>query len=326
LEEFPKSTIASITTAKIKREAILLETQRLNPQKSIVRDLQGKAEPDELIKVTSKKTPDTPPNSPKSSVKTTPSGEKLNLSIPKSQKINLETVKKSPIETRKELKNYAKDIESKQPLDLTSYTATGTVNLSMTGIRAREKIILDTGLKIQTDQLQKTKTAIKSKQGLIINQKDILKEQQKTLLGNKPILDPRFSLVVDTGTKTEQDSAFDFVTIQKQKTEFIPLLTYKVVPTSPKKPIFLAPPIPNAIIPQDDIKLQKKKSRGRLLRMFYRTDVNTEKVGQYLPVSDITVSRKKKDSIGRIDKFQRKFNKKLDKQNKRNKKRRFSFF
>ena len=309
LKNNPKEVIESITGQEVKRETVLMETEHLKYTKGTTGEV--------------KNIPKSPTSSLDDIYKSGNKGEappdKLNLEIPSNNKVNLETPTTHPPKERMEkLKEFAKGMEGKEArAGIKTHSASAVLNLSIEGLRDEtislqsEKLDLTslTGQRQSLDTMQKAQTKQTTKQETIQLQREKLITDLTTIQDQKPLLDPRFSLIVDEGFKQDVAHIPRFIVTTKQ--DFKQIFD---VPTETDDPI-IKPPTGDSFgiglnLPEE---LTRKRGgkKGKASVIYWRDDTDTSRVGRYLGEAPaITVSKDKKGSWGKIDKLQRKTHKK----------------
>ena len=323
LKQYPKEVVSNIQEQEIKRESILLETEAKNPQKSIVKDLEGKSKPGSLDETgRMKKEMDSALDTTKSNIgtgKTARSYSEGKFSIadkppttpPKSQDvINLK--KSDPVQSRKEqLKEFAKDLaKSEQKSDINVYSASVLGMSSAQGIRLSGAQQAKTATKqaqdLVSEKIQITKQGLESLTGQAQLSKEIIIEKIKENELQKPWLSPRWSLIVSEGTKQETGLVPKVIITQKEE------LITKLDDPNPRPDI---PGDPVIKIPGGKIDIEfKEKERkefGAKIRsgkLKWIWNVDTVKPGVYLPTRDLSVGRTQK-TITRVERLQKRTHK-----------------
>lgn len=292
LEQNPKYVIKAIEEQKVKTGSILLETERLDKVKSFNRDVSKIKKPDDVIPKgkTTKTNKDNHPNY-------TP---EINLDLPKSIKPVTKTI--STVTQRKQnLEKIIKDsVKNKPNTDFKVIGITGTINTTLVGLRENYTYTAKQGTKSNQTQKQKIKTDISSKQEIITDTKHKLGTRLKDLQ-TKLSLDPKYSLIV-TGA-------------QNEKTKTIPRYILKLKQDVTTTPPTVPPEEPittTVIIPTFDIRLPgdpkprqtARYDKGKFSKGFYIWNVDTERVGVYLPAPDISLGRTTK-VITKIERLQK---------------------
>lgn len=316
MKERPLAVIEKIETQEVRHGTAILETERLNVIKSMNKDVKGLTKGGDNITTTTKGTKPGPK----------PTGDKINLSVYKSSDIitiptkpgsgkiiNPVTERRQTLEkiikaTEKETsKNDIQIIGTTAGISLDLGTKTNYISNTKQGIQQSSK-------QIQTDVI-KIDSKITTKQDVTQTTKTGLEEQLKTLQTTRPRIDPKYSLFVTEGLKGKEkttpllaedldqitDQIISLKIIQEQKqTLIIPIVPETGIPTIP-------------IIPKFGISLPGDKKtnpnptnkKGKYSKGFFAWNVDTERVGVYLPTRDLSIGKTPK-VITRINELQRK--------------------
>lgn len=323
LVKYPKETIDSMIASE-RKTAVLESKQELDALAK--QEAKAKQQYNAGLKELETKTKSVKPNFVEKSNFEIPTSKADNvlesqsrLGFPNEEKINL-SIK------QEQLKNIAKTTaKANEKID------TKTIN-SVLGFSAYESVSTsiasryDASIKQPTSQSTVPKSRVDSDFGLKTMQQEKINLETKSEINNRVSekiitdlakvqerrqkLDPLFSLITSTDsiTDTTQDQTTRTKERYRLKEEFDQIFP-KPEPTTKTK--LKTPPNrpPGFIldISDDDLTTTKKKG-GKQRITYFRWNVNTESVGQYLPTADITTGRTSK-VIKKIDRLQRKVNK-----------------
>lgn len=300
LRENPAGVITKIESQQVKTGTVIQETEKLDPLKGFNRDASKLGKPDDF-KISTK------PNKP--TITETPTIKNIDIETPKT-KPQPTTKTKDPTKQRKqELEKIIKQTETAKPETFNVLSASASINLSLQGVKSQAVSLSKQGTKTATQAIQSQqeaiKTEIKTKDEIVLNQKDILKNELDDLQKTKPSIDPKYSLIVK-GTQQTETGVIPRYTLETKQTPILDVPPKIPTETTPKKPT-----IPRGFditLNLDEKKeLATKKPKGKLKTGFWRWNVNTQEVGQYLPTRDLTTGRTYK-AISNVDKLEKKVN------------------
>lgn len=306
----PKGVIEKIETQKVTTGDLIVETERKNPVKSMNQDVKGLNQIENpRIKTT----------------KTKPFEETKNIS----DKIELPpTSKPDPILKGSNITNENKRLEKfikseqtgKEKIKVegeiyTTKLKTYSANAGIVITSARSKVSQNQNIDVSTTQTQIQKQPQTQQQEIILDtpqktdtitpQIETLKTRLEIQQKQKPILDPKYSLIVTGKYKQELGTVPVYTLEQKQKQSH---RTDTPIP-SPNRIKNPTPPGLTISLNLDDKKPVTSKAKGGRVKLgFYRYNVNTDSVGRYIPqVRHISTGRTRK-VIDRIDRLERKIN------------------
>ena len=313
-----QSVIESVESQPVKTGSIILETERLSKQgvkqtddyfsktgDKYKGDL-GSKELDYHLAQSTKlgKTKDvTKTKTSKQTLgdmpKSKPGTKDIKTELPPTSKGADPILKPNPAQQRKkELEKIIKETEKtpEPKADFVTLPASSSIITSVDAIRTK-------GIQTSTERIKQTQKAvgktqtqvkqeIQSKSDIIQQEKEIVKQHLKTTQDQKPVLDPRYSLIVEPG--------------QDQKGGILPKVTLELSQTpiadtpSPIVPDVLpsltgTPTKSNLVLPGDRKERQPSGKRGgKWTKGYFAWNVDTERVGVYLPTADLVVGKTSK--------------------------------
>ncbi len=299
LEKYPKTLVGGIERGKIQTEkGIIVETEVRNVQKGFKQDVEGLPKPDSIL--TKAKSPKKPEISKYLTEKSKP--QKINLDIPKSSaKITTKTQEPKIKTIAREMAKAetGSDFVAMSPKNL-GITLVGYSSKDMINLKINPGAKTTQALSLQPKSIQQSKQELNIKQEQLLKEKDIIFDKQKTSQKQLPLSSLRYNLIVtgQQGTKQGLVPKYKIVLKEEYKIGLVP----RIPPTTRPPPV-----IPGIYIPGLDNELQNEGTNPRLKlsKGFYAWNVDTERVGVYLPTRDLSVGRTYK-VIQRVDALQRK--------------------
>lgn len=297
LEKNPRAVVESVASEKPQTGTIITETERRNTIKGFMKDVEQLPEAGSMIKEVKP-------------TKSTTSKTEFNLDKPTSDVIKLPpssesktvqvSTKEAPATRREQLKQISKEVAQEQgKYDFTiSESQKGIINLGTRGAtdygssyKIGSKLESKQSQKLQTNQLQQAKISTQSKQESILDSIDILKTQQTKLEKERPILDPRYSLIVRPGQKDTTEFVPRYIVTQKL--EVTPKLD---IPTEPEIPQRTTTKTPFGIIDlgEPTTKKSKGKEGSKPKSLFFSWNVDVKRPGGYLAGKELRVGKTQK--------------------------------
>lgn len=297
----PLGVIEKIEGQQVKTGTIILETERLNKIKGFNSEVNKIGKPDD-IRIPKGKS-ETPPKSQYSGPKP------INLDIPKSVKPTTQTI--NPITQRRQtLEKMIKDTVKTSPksdfkvigagASISTSIARSTQNIQTSKPENKQSLVQSQKqiTEIKLDIIPNTKTEQTQRSDLINNLETKIRQTQT------PILDPKYSLIVTPHQKQTPGLIPRFTLITTQETTTTPIITLITDPIIPKTPGI--PPIFDITLPGDNLTKTKTKPKGgKNTKGFFAWNVDTERVGVYLPTKPLKTGRTKK-VIQKMDALQKK--------------------
>lgn len=209
--------------------------------------------------------------------------------------VNMKPETPAKTETYKPVTSFSKS--SSKNITTTEYETLAYPPGNKTGMMSIQKFDLNVGSKSETQTKLEEKLKEKTDQETKLRFMEITKNDQK------PLTD---TISLTTGRQTT-------ITMTKQTT--VPDQTQKqLIITIPKptgKPPKTTGEFPTIFLPTEEKRKQVLRTQGKVKRIFFSWNVNTEVVGGYLPGQELRVGKTAKGTIGVHARIQKKWNTKI---------------